>query len=158
MSRQKSLDPIDRMGAYKRLSDVPHEDLLATYTRQYDGVDVWSDFVAAQTNDFDSPHYQQTFTKTEQSWKTHIADRGRHHALAIPQDVEQWCEALSATRTTRTVYTQYWVRLEEFYTWLQWHADYPHVYHPVLMAAARFDTAGGIWAEKVGGWEARRNE
>lgn len=150
MARQKSPDPNDRMGAFKRLSEVPDTDILAEYTRRYDGVDVWAANRDAQTNAFESTHYEQTFEKTERTWKSHMTDRDRHHALAIPEEVETWCRTLAETPTYMTVYKQYWVRLEEFYSWLQWHTDHPHAYHPVLMAAAQYDTAGTVWETKVG--------
>jgi hypothetical protein len=138
------------MGIYKRHTDVPERDRLASYAERYDGWDVWTDFRESRSNDFDSDGYQQTFTKTERAWKTHMRERGRHHALAHPDDVETWCADLAASRTIRTVYSQYWVRLEEFYTWLQFHADHPHRYHPVWMAATAGDTAGRIWETKLG--------
>jgi hypothetical protein len=137
-------------GCQKRLSDVPPGDRFATYAERYDGWDVWADFRASRSNEFDSQGYERTFTKTARSWKAHLRERGRHHALAQPADVETWCAALAASRTRRTVYSQYWVRLEEFYTWLRFHADHPHRYQPVLMAAATTDTAGRIWETKLG--------
>ncbi|WP_157573611.1 hypothetical protein [Haloplanus natans] len=150
MTRQKARDPDRRMGIYTRLSDVPPRHRLSTYAERYDGWDVWTDFRESRSNAFDSTGYEQTFTKTARSWKAHMRERERHHALARPDDVETWCTNLAASRTTRTVYTQYWVRLEEFYTWLQFHADHPHRYHPVWMAAATTETAGRIWETKVG--------
>ena len=138
------------MGIYKRLDDVPEEDRLTSYAEHYDGWDVWAVFHASRSNDFDSQGYEQTFTKTERSWKAHMRERGRHHALARPDDVETWCTGLATSRTIRTVYSQYWVRLEEFYTWLQFHTAHPHCYQPVLMAAATGETAGRIWDTKLG--------
>jgi hypothetical protein len=153
MGTEKSPDPIDRMGVYKHLSAVPETDRFKQFTETYTDRDVWAEFVAAQSNEFDSKHYHQTFEKTERTWKAHIASEGRHHALATPHDIETYCRTLAETRKLKTVYSQYWVRLEEFYSWLQWHTDHPHTYHPVLMAAANHETASEIWAVKMGRWD-----
>lgn len=155
MTTQKSPDVTDRMGVYKRFAEVPAHDRFATSATAYDGEDVWATFVATRADEFDSTRYHATFRKTEGTWKAHMADRGRHHALATPEDVETWCATLAETRTIATVYTEYWVRLEEFYSWLQWHTDHPHVYHPLYMAAATEETAGAVWAEKVKRWHGR---
>ncbi len=138
------------MGIYKHHAAVPDHDRLASYAERYDGRDVWTAFYESRSSEFDSAGYEQTFTKTERSWKAHMREQGRHHALARPEDVEAWCTSLAASRTLRTVYSQYWVRLEEFYTWLQFHAEHPHRYQPVWMAAARGGTAGQVWDTKMG--------
>jgi hypothetical protein len=70
--------------------------------------------------------------------------------------VETWCADLGASRTLRTVYSQYWVRLEEFYSWLYYHVEHPHQYQPVLMAAATRQTAGRIWQTKLGRLDTKR--
>ena len=149
MTRQKARDPERRMGIYKHLNAVPSRERLGSYAERYDGWNVWADFHESRSNEFDSTGYERTFTKTERSWKAHMCERGRHHALARPDDVETWCADLAVSRAIRTVYSQYWVRLEEFYTWLQFHAAHPHRYHPVWMAAATGETAGRIWATKL---------
>lgn len=149
MTDTKSPAPMDRMGVYKRLSDVPIQHRLGRYGDAYANRDTWAAFVASRSDEFDSEWYQATCRKAEQSWKAHISDRGRHHALGRPVDVETWCTALATTRTLGTVYSVYWVRLEEFYTWLQMHTEHPHVYQPVLMAAAHHDTARAVWKHKL---------
>lgn len=150
MGTEKSPDPIDRMGVHKQLSDVPPRQRLKQYADRYDGHDTWNAFIDTRDNAFDSEYYHATIRKTKRTWKAHMAERGRHHALARPADIESWCRDLTATRTLGTVYSEYWVRLEEFYRWLLWHTEHPHPYHPVLMAAANYETAGSVWAEKVG--------
>jgi hypothetical protein len=155
MTRQKASDPDRRMGIYNRLEDVPDAKRLGQYADRYDGQDTWATFRASQSNAFSSDHYANTVRKTERTWKTHMTDRGRHHALARPDDVATWCRDLATDRTRGTVYTQYWVRLEEFYTWLQFHTAHPHQYHPVLMAAATCATPQQIWAQKMGRHPAR---
>ncbi len=136
------------MGVYKRLEDIPDHHRLDQYEALFENQDVWSDYVDSQSNAFDSDHYHATFRKAGQSWKNHLNERGRHHALATPHDVETWVRSLAETRLLRTVRTEYWVRVEEFYSWLQFHTEYPHVYHPVLMAAGQYETARAVWMTK----------
>lgn len=150
MSGQKSPATTDRMGLYDRLTDVPAHHRLGRYADRYADRDVWATFTASRPVAHDSAEYAATLRKTARTWRPHARERGRHPALARPRDVEAWCRDLASSRVIGTVYSEYWVRLEEFYGWLLTHTDHPHVYHPVLMAAAQFETAGRIWADKIG--------
>lgn len=159
MSRRLSTDPADRMGVYKSLADVPDRYRLGHHSGAYAGRDVWAEYVAehlAETYPDASERFHRDVDNCGERWRAHMADRDRHHALARPVDVEEWIDALLADRTVGTVYAQYWVRIEEFYGWLQAHGDHPHVYHPVLMAAAGFDAARSVWQAKVNGATSRR--
>lgn len=49
----------------------------------------------------------------------------------------------------QTVYKTHWAKLEHFYEWLRWHTDHPHVYNPLLMAAANREAAGTVWKTKM---------
>ncbi len=84
-----------------------------------------------------------------------MADRGRHHALATPENVEAWCAALLDRMKPPSAYQNYWTKLERFYTWLHSHTEHPHVYHSFRMAAAGYPNAGAIWEAKIGTWEGR---
>ncbi|WP_458207491.1 hypothetical protein [Haladaptatus sp. NG-SE-30] len=145
MTNPISHDPDRRIGIYKRLTDVPEQHCLTRFADAYEGRNVWQEFITSQPDKYESNHFQTTVRKTRQSWNDHMARRGRHHALATPHDVETWCTSLGKTRTFRTIYTQYWVRLEQLYSWLYFHTQHPHVYHPVLMAAAEYKTARAVW-------------
>jgi len=149
--REKSLDPADRMGVYKRLADVPDRYRLANYGDEYRGRDVWQEFCEAfeyQQGDHDD--YRQEVDRVGRRWKAFMDDRDRHHALATPEDVEAWCVHLLEERefTPRHALT-HWVRVKRLYDWLQWHTGHPHVYHPALMAAAAGGAAGEIWDVKA---------
>ena len=137
------------MGIYKSIGEVPYRKRLDRYKDEYEGSDIWNEFERDRIDRFDSEHYRDTFHKTDRSWKGHMATQGRHHALATPDDVSRWCAELIVDRKLETVYTQYWVRLEEFYSWLQSHRHHPHVYHPVLMAAANHEVPRAIWWVKM---------
>lgn len=45
MAAGKSPDPADRMGVYKRLTDVPARYRLSQFAGEYDGRDVWEEFL-----------------------------------------------------------------------------------------------------------------
>lgn len=145
---RKSRVPEDRMGAFERHAAVPHEHRLAQFQARYAGRDVWAEFVEARPGDFESEHYHTTFEKAGRSWKAHMADRGRHHTLAVPEDVYTWCGGLASGRTVGTVYKEYFLRVEQFYSWLQFHTEHPHVHQPVLMAASEYELVGWIWEQK----------
>lgn len=136
------------MGVFKRLSDVPERYRFRQYKREFKDRDVWQEYEAEHLDRFGSNEYRRTFRKVSRTWKSHMDKRKRHHALAKPSDVDSWCEKLAEGRLLETVYHEYWVRIEEFYSWLQFHVDYPHLYNPALMAASRHDTAMAIWAMK----------
>jgi len=63
-----------------------------------------------------------------------MSEREAHHALAAPNDVEAWSSGLDVFQPRHA--HRYWRRIRRFYDWLQWHTEHPHVYTPVLMAAA----------------------
>jgi hypothetical protein len=115
MPTHASTDPTARMGVYTRLEDVPESSRLHTYAAQYEDRDVWQAYIDSRPDTFDSAHYRNTLSKAGSAWKNHMSTRGRHHALARPTDVESWLADLSEMRTLGTVYSEYWVRLEEFY-------------------------------------------
>jgi hypothetical protein len=74
----------------------------------------------------------------------------RHHALAMPEDVEAWSVDLLSAGSARRAH-DYWIRVNRFYDWLQWHTEHPHRYNPALMAAAEGDATGEVW-----NWKAER--
>jgi hypothetical protein len=138
------------MGIYKQLNDVPSRSRLERFSSTFETRDVWDEFVNSRNPNFDSNAYRATLRKAGSAFTSYIESRGRHHACARPVDVEAWLAELTETRTLNTVYSEYWIRVEEFFTWLQRHPGYPHVYHPVWMAAASYPTAQALWAKKTG--------
>lgn len=145
---RKSRDPDQRMGAFKRHDQVPHEYRLEHYQTHYTGRNIWAEFVKSRPGDFESKHHRRTYGKAGRSWKALMTDRGRHHALAVPEDIYVWCDRLATDRTVGTVYSEYFLRVEQFYTWLQFQTVFPHVHHPVLMAASEYELVSWIWEQK----------
>lgn len=154
-----STDPRDRLGAFKSLDQVPDQHRLRAYRDTYRDRDVWQEFL---TNHLFETHHSDRFKEDARRagryWKDHMADRVRHHALATPDDVETWMETLLDGRTLGTAYNGYWVRIERFYDWLVWHTDHPHLYNPVLMAAAKGGAASTVWEEKMSRRDGETND
>lgn len=151
MTRRKSTDPRDRLGVYKTFADVPQRYQFEQYADEYDGRDVWSEFCREHLyQQGSSDSFRSDVDRTGSHWLTHMESRGRHHALADPEDVEAWCRTLTADedKTISTAYN-YWVHVRSFYDWLRWHVDHPHTYDPVLMAAVHGDAAADVWAHKI---------
>jgi len=147
----KSLNPRDRMGVYKHLSDVPDRYRLHHHAAAYDGRDVWHEFcVEYEYAQGSHERYQEEVDRVGSHWQAFMDERDRHHALATPDDVEQWCADLLAERSPKRTY-EYYLRIHRFYDWLQWHTEHPHVYNPALMAAVEGEATGQAWE-----WKARR--
>lgn len=153
---QKTTDPGERAGVYKHIDDVPDRYRLYQHAAAYEGRDVWSEYLNGYFFENFGTDYTREYTcRAGDDWKEVMADRGRHHALATPKDVEVWCAALSERMNVPSAYRNYWTKLERFYSWLQTHTEHPHVYHPFRMAAVEYPNAGKIWEEKIGTWEGR---
>lgn len=145
----KPSNPRDRMGVYKRYEDVPNEWQLANHATAYEGRDVWSEWAALVTEQHTSDRYAELLERAERSWKSHMKERDRHHALATPDDVETWAEIILQRCQPLSAYQIYFTKIEPFYTWLQNHTNHPHVYHPVWMAAFRGGATRTIWNAKI---------
>lgn len=144
----KSEDPLGRVGVYKTLDAVPDHSRLSIHASSYNGRDVWAEYVDAELSDAaDTVQYETGLVET--AWKDHMAQRGRHHALARPADVESLFSELLERMQAKRAYNPYWVRLEEFYDYLMWHTEHPHTYHPPRMAAGQGGAAREVWDYKI---------
>ncbi|ESS06784.1 MAG: hypothetical protein A07HB70_01055, partial [uncultured archaeon A07HB70] len=113
--------PQDRLGVFKRLSDVPDSRRLYQVASAYEGRDTWANYRA--TVDL-SDRMSEEWGRFARRWKDHMETRGRHHALAPPADVEAWSETLLSRFGSNRAY-QHWNVIEGFYAWLMWHTDHP---------------------------------
>jgi hypothetical protein len=148
---EKTTDPRDYMGVYKTLDDVPDRYRFHQHAAAYDGHDVFQEFLDERLFEgITSDTARREIRRTERRWKSHMDERGRHHALATPDDVEAWFADLLDRFAKTTLQKAYFRTLEGFFTWLQNHTDHPHVYHPVWMASAVPDTATReLWDYKI---------
>lgn len=142
----KSTDVESRMGVFKRLDDVSPRYRLENFATQFEGEETFETWATENVN---AGWRRDEVNLVKRRWIDHMDDRGRHHALATPEDVEYFFEGLLDEMTLRRVHRPYWVELDRFYSWLAWHADYRHAYNPVRMAAAEYSSAGRVWEYKV---------
>jgi hypothetical protein len=145
------------MGVYKRLDGVPSKYRLRNHEAAYADRDVWDDYFQEKTERFDTKATRDRYEKAGRYLRNFMREEGRHHALADPEHIEDYLTGLrdgdvgrrNQPRKLQTVYFEYFQPLEEFYTWLQWHADHPHVYHPVSMAVVARGYARELWDRKL---------
>lgn len=144
MTRVES--PHDRLGVFKELSDVPERRRLYRYASVYEGRDTWGNYRATVEL---SDRMSEEWARFARRWKAHMEDRGRHHALATPDDVEAWSTELVGRFSTDRAY-QHWNVIEGFYEWLKWHTDHRHTYNPFHMAVVDPESsAREIWNRKM---------
>lgn len=145
MAREKSLAVSDRLGVYKRLSDVPHRYRLHHHEDAYRDRDVWQEFCDQhEYAQSEAAQFRMEVDRVGRRWKSFMDSCGRHHALAEPKDVDVWIGDLRDSYSIRTVY-EHWSRVNRFYDWLLWHANHPHVYNPALMAAGLPSDTNVVW-------------
>lgn len=137
-----SKDPVERLGVYKSLADVPQRYRLESFAGQFDGADAWEAWNAQHS---DSKWKRAEARRVRDRWEEHMAGRGRHPALATPADVETFVAGLLEEVQIERVYKPYWLFLKRFYKWLKWRTEYPHRYNPVLIASANEPAAGEVW-------------
>lgn len=138
--------PNDRLGVFKELSDVPDARRFYQYNSTYEGKDTWADYRAK----FDlSDRMAEEWDRFARRWKDHMEERGRHHALAQPDDVDAWSDWMLSQFSVNRAY-QHWNVIEGFYDWLKWHTEHPHTYNPFHMAAHKEGSnTREIWQEKM---------
>ena len=152
MTQTKATDPQTYMGVFKYHDEVPDRYRLAHHTAAYDGRDVWGEWLEDDLfENISSKRDRRLARNVGAEWATHCSDRGRHPALARPDDVETWFTQMLDELAIETVYSKRYIRLERFFSWLQSHAEHPHLYHPVWMAAATYDdgATGRLWKHKI---------
>lgn len=150
MTRRKGTKPEQFAGAFQRFSEIPTRYRLNTYASKYRGKDTWTQYCnEILFEEYDSDHMQKTAQKAGRSWLDHMESRGRHHALATPQDADEWCKQLLAGRKRRTCYEQYFVRIYHFYNHLKTSCRHPHLYNPLLLAAIEYETARHLWMYRI---------
>jgi hypothetical protein len=139
------------LGIYKSIDEVPDRYRLRNYEPEFDDDDTWNDYLATRDDLAESTKENSWYPCGDRFKKFMQEEVGRHHALAHPQDIEAYLQCIKdggysikvTERSINTLYYQHFSPLKTFFGWLLNHADYPHVYNPVLFAAH----AGGITRE-----------
>ena len=146
------IDPSIRAGVYKRLEQVPEHLRLRVYEQEFEGRDCWAEYLDMRgwPEEGIQERRQNHLQRTEERWKSFIRERGRHPALCTPADVEAYSEYLRTTRSLnlRTAST-YWSDIERFYRWMFHDAEFPHRYHPFLMAAVNHEPSSELWRDEI---------
>lgn len=145
-------DPEPRAGLYKRIEQVPDHQRLEVYEHAFEGRDCWAEYIAVTglVQKGVSERRQLYLERTEQRWKSFMQERGTHHALCTPADAEAYATCLiEEFSLTRSTAAEYWADIERFYRWMFHDAEYPHRYHPFVMAAANYETSSDLWYEAI---------
>lgn len=145
MAGNRPTDPAELLGAYRTLDDVPDRHRLREHAEAYEGQDAWGEWAEGHVlPGCSSGTGRGAAMRHERRWKAHMDGR-RHHALATPADVDAYCAGPLAGNSGR-VAAAYFRRLAAFYGHLLTSTAHPHVYSPVLMAAAGGGPAAEMWA------------
>lgn len=145
-------DPEYRAGLYKSIEQVPEHQRLRNYEERFRDRDCWSEYITSSQllGDSVSDNHRRFVERAEQRWKSFVQSRGRHHALCVPQDAEAYANyLLDEFSLIPSTAAEYWSDIERFYRWMFYHADYPHRYHPFVMAATNYETSRELWNETV---------
>ena len=146
------VDPAVRAGLYQMLEQVPDHFRLRVYAGEFEHRDIWHEYLNAQSWIEGDPSFRrrQQLDREELRWKSFIDSRERHHALCTPTDAERYAQELTeAYNLNQQTASDYWSAVERFYRWMFHHAEYPHRYHPFVMAAARYNMSNKLWREAV---------
>lgn len=146
------VDPEIRAGMYTHIDQVPDHVRLRVYEHEFEGRDPWCEYVT-ENNLVRPDHSRQQrghMQRTEDRWKTFMQERGRHHALCTPTDAEEYAQRLrNEFELSISSAAMYWADVERFYRWMFHHVEYPHRYHPFVMAAANYDTGNALWTYAI---------
>ncbi len=142
-------DPEDHLGVFKSLKEVPTRYRFQSFASEFEGRDVWSEYMTAEHDGLAESTRKYTYGRSERLWKNHMEKAGRHHALATPNDMEVFFEDQLTKVEPHTVYNSRFAPVFDFYNWLVHHAEYPHVYNPILMAAAEHGATHKMWTKRI---------
>lgn len=145
-------DPAVRAGVYQSIHAVPDHQRLRVYANEFDGRDCWAEYLDAKGWDGDgiSQRQMEDLRRSGERWKSFMEEQGRHHALCTPAVAEAFARCLLEDyEVSAPTAADYWADLERFYRWMFHHAEYPHRYHPFVMAAVNHDRSRELWNHKV---------
>lgn len=152
MSSTKPATPEAYAGVFQQYDDIPARYRLETYVHQYQGDDTLDQYLEQvyfkdKTEVTDSMRCR--VQRFRDSWMGHMDERGQHHALATPKDVDTWCQTLLERCNARTSYLSYYYRIYNFYDYLKTSYQHPHLYNPLLIAAIEFESTYEIWSHRI---------
>lgn len=145
-------NPKYRAGMYKRLDQVPDHLRLSNYERRFENRDCWAEYATEEglVDEGLSENHKSYMERTERRWKSFTEGRGTHHALCTPEDAEAYATHLVDNFPMKIeTASEYWADHERFYRWMFFNAEYPHRYHPFVMAATNYDTSRVLWKHAI---------
>lgn len=145
-------DPAYRAGIYTELESVPEHGRLRNFQSRFEGRDCWAEYLEENEliEQSHSRNYKLCMKRRERRWKAFMDSRGRHHALCTPEDAREYATHLFEKHDlSMSTVVGYWCQVERFYRWMFYHADFPHSYHPFVMAAIHDETSNEIWMEEM---------
>jgi len=139
------------LGAFKHVGDVPERYHLPNFATEIDGEVAWNSFDAEELEGLSYQQRRYVYGKAWREWKAYCTKHSVHPALADPQDIESHLAAQWETiNRLKTAHDARFRPLFRWYRWMQFHADYPHRYNPVVMAVLLGDVTSEIWATRIG--------
>jgi len=144
------IDPTVRAGMYQSLDQIPEHHRLRVYQNRFEGEDTWNSYLTAQSwrEETLSEKRRKHLERTESRWKSFIKAQERHHALCTPADADAYARVLrDEYDLSLDTASKYWGDIERFYRWMFHHTEYPHRYHPFVMAASNYESSRETWIQ-----------
>lgn len=150
MSRRKGTRPEQYAGPFQEYSDIPPRYRLEMYASHYRGRETWQRYCTEVLfEEYSSDYMEKSARIASESWKEYMHEQNRHHALATPKHVDEWCQEIREGRTRQTSYEHYYLRIYHFYDYLKMNRQHPHLYNPLLIAAIEYEVPREIWMHRV---------
>ena len=131
-------DPERRVGRmFRRFEGIPEKRRLEYYAPQYEGDEAWDDYVehkAAERGGIAESTRRKRYGIARERLAEVCAERGRHYAVARPDDVEAFFR-IEAHLSDHVLRDRRFMPVYGFYEHLLNHVDHHHAYNPVLLAA-----------------------
>lgn len=158
--------PEDWLGIYTTLEEVPDRYRLRNFETQLAGENPFEDYLDS-LDDISERSRERKYRKAYRDFTGFMEEQGTHPACPTPDQVERffvrardgdWSNV--SERSWSTLYATYLSPLKMAFKWIVHHVDYPHVYNPLLMAAAQEGVTRDIWiwktTESEERWERRK--
>jgi len=143
-------DALAFLGVFKTLEDVPARYYLENYTSDLTSEDAWNKYDAEELAGLSAHTRRYVYGKAYREWQNYCDEHDVHPALADPQDIEEHlAEQRNEMAKLKTVHDARFRPLFRWYRWMQYHADYPHRYNPVVMAVLLRGAVHDIWQTRL---------
>lgn len=143
-------DVLAFLGVFKTIDDVPDRYRLPNFETDIDALEAWNAFDAAELTGLSAHSRRYVYGKAWREWRDYCERNEVNPALADPQDIEEHlAEQRAEVGKLKTVHDARFRPLYRWYQWMQFHADYPHRYSPVVMAVLLDGTTHDVWETRL---------